>query len=82
MHDRSAQGPIKALGFTLSRTSASHTGMVADADMLAILRGARGRYGSTLDYLLETATSLRQCGIRDREVERLVELARSHALTA
>lgn len=79
---RSAQGPIKALGFTLSRTSASHTGAVADADMLEILRGASGRYGSTLDYLLETATSLRHCDIRDREVERLVELARRHALTA
>ena len=78
---RTIQGPIKALGFTLSRSSASHTGAVADADMLEVLRAARGRYGSTLDYLVETATSLLQCGIRDREVERLVELARRHALT-
>jgi cation transport protein ChaC len=43
--------------------------------MLAILRDAVGRYGSTLDYLLETAQSLRRCGIRDREIERLVALA-------
>ena len=39
-----------------------------------------GRYGSTLDYLLETASSLRKCGIRDREIERLVALAQRHAL--
>jgi cation transport protein ChaC len=50
--------------------------------MLEILRSASGRYGSTLDYLLETANSLRGCGIRDADVERLVELARRHALTA
>jgi glutathione-specific gamma-glutamylcyclotransferase len=43
--------------------------------MLDILRHARGRYGSTLDYLLETAASLRQRGIRDREIERLEKLA-------
>ena len=78
---RTTQGRVQALGFTLSRGSASHTGSVADADMLEILRAAQGRYGSTLDYLVETATSLRRCGIRDREVERLVELARRHALT-
>ena len=48
--------------------------------MLAILREARGRFGSTLDYLLDTAHSLRRCGIRDREIERLVALARHHAL--
>jgi len=76
---RTPQGPVQALAFTLSRTSPSHTGPIADAEMLRILRDARGRYGSTLDYLLETATSLRSCGIRDREIERLERLARSLA---
>ena len=48
--------------------------------MLNTLRDARGRFGSTLDYLLDTARSLHGCGIRDREIERLVALARHHAL--
>jgi cation transport protein ChaC len=48
--------------------------------MLEILRCAVGRFGSTLDYLMETATSLRGCGIRDRDVERLVALAHRHDL--
>ena len=75
-------GRLDALAFTLSRSSPHHTGPLEDAQMLQILRIACGRYGSTLDYLVETANSLRDCGIRDREIERLVALARSHALTA
>ena len=77
---RTAQGHVDALAFTLSRNSPSHTGVIPDAQMLAILRSACGRYGSTLDYLLETAASLKRCGIHDREIDRLVSLARHHAL--
>lgn len=77
---RTALGNVKALGFTLSRRSPAHTGPLADAQMINVLRCAAGRFGSTLDYLMETATSLRGCGIRDRDVERLVTLARQHAL--
>jgi len=72
---RTPHGPVRALAFTLSRRSPNHTGALPDDEMLTILREARGRYGSTLDYLLETAESLRRCGIRDREIERLVQLA-------
>ena len=77
---RTPQGRINALAFTLSRSSPAHTGTLDDPQMLEILRCANGRFGSTLDYLLETATSLRGCGIRDRDVERLVALAREHEL--
>ena len=78
---RTPQGRINALAFTLSRNSPAHTGSLPDPQMLEILRCANGRFGSTLDYLLETAASLRHCGIRDRDVERLVTLARQNALT-
>ncbi|HJV62427.1 MAG TPA: gamma-glutamylcyclotransferase [Albitalea sp.] len=79
---RTPQGSVHALAFTLSRSSPSYVGPLADDAMLDILRRACGRYGTTLDYLVGTAASLRGCGIRDREIERLVELARRHALTA
>jgi cation transport protein ChaC len=79
---RTQHGPVNALAFTLSRRSPAHTGAVPDPQMLDILRGARGRFGTTLDYLLDTAASLRNCGIRDREIERLVKLARHHTLAA
>jgi cation transport protein ChaC len=77
---RTPQGPVTALAFTLSRNSPSHTGPLEDAQLVEILRSARGRYGSTLAYLVDTAHSLRHCGIHDRDLERLVALARRHAL--
>ena len=79
---RTPQGPVRGLAFTLSRRSPSHTGAIADPELIEILRTANGRYGSTLSYLVETERSLRTCGIRDRDVERLVALARRHSLTA
>lgn len=79
---RTPEGMVQALAFTLSRNSPSYVGPVPDTQMLEILRSACGRYGTTLDYLVGTAASLRGVGIRDREIERLVELARRHALTA
>ena len=77
---RTPQGSVQALAFTLGRGSPAHTGPLPDAQMLEVLRCAAGRYGSTLDYLLETAASLRTCGIRDRDIERLIALARRHDL--
>jgi cation transport protein ChaC len=79
---RTPHGRIRALAFTLHRSSPSHTGVLPDAQLIDILRRSRGRFGTTLEYLLETAASLREYGIRDREIERLVGLARRHALAA
>jgi cation transport protein ChaC len=63
------------LAFTLHRSSPGHTGRLGDSQMQQILAHARGRYGTTLEYLRETALELRRRGIRDREVERLMRLA-------
>jgi cation transport protein ChaC len=77
---RTSLGAVRALAFTLNHKSPAHTGRMEDPQMLEVLRCAAGRYGSTLDYLLDTARSLHGCGIRDRDVERLVALARRHDL--
>ncbi len=77
---RTAHGPVQALAFTLSRRSPQHLGRLPDAQMLDVLRHARGRYGTTLEYLVETARALQERGVRDREIERLVALARRHRL--
>jgi cation transport protein ChaC len=61
---RTPQGAVRALAFTLSRGSPSYVGPLPDPQMLQILRTASGRYGTTLDYLVGTAASLRGCGIR------------------
>lgn len=75
------KGPVTALAFTLNRRSAAWVGRLEDPHLVQLLRHARGRYGTTLDYLLETARCLREHGIRDREVDRLVGVARRHGLT-
>jgi glutathione-specific gamma-glutamylcyclotransferase len=74
------RGGVQALAFTLSRKSPQHTGTIDDEHMLQILRNARGRYGTTLDYLLRTAQALRERGVKDREIERLVRLSKAHGI--
>ncbi|MDE2565875.1 MAG: gamma-glutamylcyclotransferase [Burkholderiales bacterium] len=77
---RTPQGPVLALAFTLSRRSEACLPHLAEAELVHILRHARGRYGSTLDYLAQTAQALQERGVRDPEIERLMRLARHHAL--
>ena len=77
---RTSHGEVRALTFTLSRRSPSFVETMADRDLVHVFKHARGRFGTTLDYLLETADALRRRGLRDREIERMVDLARSHAL--
>jgi len=77
---RTAQGVVPALAFTLSRRSDACLPRLHDDHMLHILRHARGRYGTTLDYLSGTAHALRERGVRDREIERLMRLAARHGL--
>ncbi|MDP1649337.1 MAG: gamma-glutamylcyclotransferase [Rubrivivax sp.] len=77
---RTPQGMVAALAFTLSRRSEACLAQLPDEELLHILRHARGRYGSTLEYLAETAAALRAHGVRDREIERLMALSRHHGL--
>lgn len=77
---RTPHGPVSALAFTLGRRSEALVEPMAEETLLQILRQAEGRYGSTLDYLRQTADALRREGIRDRAIERLMALARRHAL--
>jgi len=73
-------GEVTALAFTLSRRSPNFTGKIADAEMLHILRHAHGRYGSTLDYLVQTAQALQARRMCDAESDRLLALARQQGL--
>jgi glutathione-specific gamma-glutamylcyclotransferase len=77
---RTAGGVVPALAFTLSHRSDSYMGRLPDEQLLHILRHARGRFGTTLDYMCHTAHALRQHGVHDREVERMMGLAARHGL--
>jgi cation transport protein ChaC len=71
---------VLALAFTLSRRSPKPPAASPDHQMLHILRQAQGRYGTTLDYLVRTAEALRLHRMCDREIERLLALARRAGL--
>lgn len=72
---QTAQGPVRALAFTLSRRSLSYTGPLSDERYRDIFRHSCGRYGTTLDYAQQTFQGLLRHGIRDRALERLLRLA-------
>ena len=73
---QTTHGPVRALAFTLSRKSPNHTGVLSEADYRRIFATATGIYGTTLDYVQATVDELRRHNIRDRELERLLRLAR------
>ncbi len=74
---RTAHGPVSALAFTLSRRSPNYTGTLSPAQYREIFAQARGRYGTTHDYARMTFESLREHGIHDRALERLLAHARA-----
>lgn len=69
-------GPVRALAFTLSRKSPSHTGELSEAQYRAIFALASGIYGTTHDYAHRTFEELKRHDIRDRKLERLLRLIR------
>jgi glutathione-specific gamma-glutamylcyclotransferase len=69
------QGPVKALAFTLSRRSGNFTGELNAAQYRQIFATAQGRYGTTLDYAMQTLECLNAHGIEDQALERLLRYA-------
>ncbi len=71
-----AQGPVKALAFTLSRKSSNFTGELSHEHYQKIFSQAQGRYGTTLEYARQTHSTLQEHGIEDRALRKLLALAR------
>lgn len=68
-----------AITFTIRREGTWYAGGLAEDEVVRRLAGARGRLGSSADYLFQTRDGLRSLGITDRRIERLaaqVEAAR------
>jgi glutathione-specific gamma-glutamylcyclotransferase len=63
---------VQALAFILPRDSPSHTGELSSRQYAQIFAQASGRYGSTLDYALQTYTSLSALGIEDRRLRAIL----------
>lgn len=70
-----AAGRVRALAFTLPRSSPNFAGALESGAYADIFANAVGRYGSTQDYALQTYVCLRNEGIEDRALARILEAA-------
>jgi cation transport protein ChaC len=69
---------VPALAYIAERAHPNFAGRLPLAVQAHLIRGAEGISGANLDYLVNTVRHLRELGIRERELERLVALAGPH----
>lgn len=69
---QTATGQVRALAFTLSKRSPSHTGVLSEEAYRQIFSDSCGRYGSTRDYAQLTYDKLRTLGIHDHALGKLL----------
>jgi cation transport protein ChaC len=67
---------VLALTFVMRRDVPTYTGKLSDAVVKTVFGCARGRYGTTLDYVSRTVEALRESGMPDRALEALLERCR------
>jgi glutathione-specific gamma-glutamylcyclotransferase len=65
---------VIALTYVVERAHPSYAGRLSLARQAQLIRGASGRSGINLDYLISTLDHLVELGIRERELERLLAI--------
>ena len=63
---------VSALAFVMRRDVPTYAGRVPDDVMRVVLARARGRYGTTHDYVMRTVEALRANGIPDLALEKML----------
>lgn len=71
-----ADGPVRAIAFTINRRHDRYAGGLGLAEIADVLARARGPLGSCADYLFNTEAHLRELGIRDRDLSRVAQAVR------
>lgn len=67
-----AQGDVRALVFVMDRRSPSYAGQLTREEVVTAVRRGCGRYGHCVEYVASTARALREHGIADHRLERIV----------
>jgi cation transport protein ChaC len=65
---------VTALTYVVERAHHTYADRLPLATQARVIRGARGLSGANLDYLVSTVRHLQALGIRERELERLVNM--------
>jgi cation transport protein ChaC len=67
---------VSALAFVVRHDVSNYAGRLSEAEILDVFRrGSCGRFGTSLDYLVNTVRSLHEHGLRDPHFERLARHA-------
>ena len=69
---------FEALGFVVNRGCTGYAGKLPLDTMVQSIATARGKYGSSAEYLFRTEITLAQHGIRDERVRQLADRVRAH----
>jgi glutathione-specific gamma-glutamylcyclotransferase len=66
----------RALAFVVRQDAPNYAGKLTEAEIVEVFtRGSCGRYGTSLDYLVNCIVSLREHGLRDPHFERIARHA-------
>jgi cation transport protein ChaC len=69
-------GLVPALAFVVRRDAPNYAGKLSERQILSVFRrGSCGRFGTSLDYLVNCVRGLREHGLRDPHFERLARHA-------
>ena len=66
-------GNVKAMAFVIDRNGPAYVKQPPEDDLVEIICRAHGTYGSCLDYVTQTAVSLKSAGICDEHLAALTE---------
>jgi len=69
---------VLALAFLVERAHPSYAGRLPLIEQARLIRGAAGLSGGNIDYLASTHAHLKELGIRERGIERLMSLVGAH----
>lgn len=69
---------VSALAYIVERAHPSYAGRLPLGIQCCLIRGARGRSGANLDYLINTVAHLKELGIDEAELNRILALIGPH----
>jgi len=69
---------LRVLAFIVNRACSGYAGRLPFEAVVQSIAAARGRYGSSAEYLFQTQAALESHGILDTHVRRLAERVRAH----
>lgn len=79
---RSGSDSHEVLAFVVNRRCSGYAGKLALETMVQAIATARGKFGTSAEYLFRTEAALAEHGIRDDRVRHLAERVRAHQLAS